>query len=431
MSFIDFSASFGVLPLRSTVHRRTSRFSPQTIDRAPPTLLSAASVSLDQEISALKRSFEEAVQLYQQNLQSAPPLAQLDQRFADLEREQSEPNFWDNTKRVAYVNAELSTVTKLRSRLNQWQSWHDDAVVALDMLQETSDSEEQTMLLDELRDALTQLQTDCSAAALEWLLSGPYDQANARLLITAGAGGTEANDWVDMLYRMYERYCTRTFTSVRVLDRPPGDVTGSKAVEVLVTGPYAYGMLAGEKGAHRLVRISPYNAQNKRQTTFAGVDVMPELEEDAVVDVPVEDGDLEWSFFRSGGAGGQNQNKVSSGVRLVHKPSGITVRCTEERSQQLNRKVALTRLKAQLKVIAEQERLETVAQIRGDMVEARWGAQIRNYVLHPYKQVKDQRSGWEISDAEGFLNGEYLDDCIGAYLRHSRAKEQEEQTDPL
>lgn len=400
----------------------------------------ASTFSLDQDLMEMKRQYEAASELMQKNQQSAGvSREQLASRIADLEREQSDPSFWDesNAARAAAVNAQLSEATSLAARFDSWDEWHGDATAALEMLDNTLDDsssscilsrEEQQMLLDELTNAVTRLNRDNVQAELEWLLSGPYDDSAARIYITAGAGGTEANDWVDMLARMYQRYCDkRQDFTCQTIDAVPGDQVGFKSVELLVTGPRAYGWLQGEKGAHRLVRISPFNAQNKRQTTFAGVDVAPDLPENdqTVRDLVLPEADLEITNSRSGGSGGQNVNKVSSAVRIKHLPSGLAVRCTEERSQLQNREIALNRLKAQLLAIAQEQRVREIQEIRGDMVEASWGAQIRNYVLHPYKQVKDQRTGWETSNAVPFLDGELLDDCVGAYLRWKAEKERQ------
>jgi peptide chain release factor 2 len=201
-------------------------------------------------------------------------------------------------------------------------------------------------------------------------------------------------------------------------------------MELLVTGPKAYGWLQGEKGAHRLVRISPYNAMGKRQTTFAGVDVTPELPPatlDKLADIVIPETELEVTTMRSSGKGGQHVNKVSSGVRMKHLPSGISIRCTEERSQLANKNIALHRLKAQLLVIAQEQRMQEIRDVRGDIVEASWGTQIRSYVLHPYRQVKDTRTGWETTQTQSFLDGsEFLEDCIGTYLRHKAEKERKD-----
>ena len=405
--------------------------------------------SFQQDFTQVKQEVQYAMTLFEKNLRSATSAAILQAAIADLEREQSNPDFWDdsNNERASSVNAQLSEYTRLLTRIQQWQRWAGDCQAALEMLQEDKDHtssssssssstagdgllsvDEQQMLVQELRDACTKLQEDGQTYELELLLSGPYDSAPARLTLTAGAGGTEANDWVADLKRMYERHAAKMGFTCTVEDSQSGDV-GFKSVDMLITGPNAYGWFQGEKGAHRLVRLSPFNANNKRQTTFAGVDVAPDvLNEDDIKDIHIPDNEMEITTMRSGGAGGQNVNKLDTAVRIKHLPSGLQVKCTQERSQSMNREIALKRLKAQLLVIAREQRVQEIKEIRGDIVEASWGAQIRNYVLHPYKMVKDQRTGWETSNAQAFLDGELLDDCIGAYLRHKADQEAATET---
>ncbi len=395
----------------------------------------------DETLIETKRQFQQAVEIYQSNLRSTP--TNLDQIVKDLETESSDASFWDsdNKQRNTIVTSQMSQYTRLKSQLQRWKSWKDDAEVALDMLQEEATKkdgsssssssfteEEKVALLEELQSAVQQLFVENERYQLELLLSGPYDHQPCRLVLTAGAGGTEACDWVADLRRMYERHAERMGFSLLVEDSQPGEVVGYKSVEMVISGGpehHPYGWFKGEKGAHRLVRLSPFNANNKRQTTFAGVDVAPLLtDETSLQTIVIPDKDLEITFMRSGGAGGQNVNKVNSAVRIKHLPSGLNVKCTQERSQALNKDIAMQRLKAQLLAIAQEQQVAKIQEIRGDQVEASWGAQIRNYVLHPYKLIKDQRTGWETSDTQGFLDGD-LEMCIGTLLRHKAQVEQE------
>ncbi|KAL7552542.1 hypothetical protein ACHAWF_015791 [Thalassiosira exigua] len=390
------------------------------------------------DLSSLRRLLSEASALHERNLASTPPLEQIRSRLSDLEEERSDPSFWEapNAVRNVVVTREVAKYTKLRDGMEAWASLSEDAEGALEMLEEmlvdgdgsdVGDDEMIALAAEECRSSAQTLLELSQRYELETLLSGPYDASPCRLILTAGAGGTEACDWVSILYRMYSRYASSKGMTVTTLDESPGDVVGYKRVELLVEGEDPYGWLRGERGAHRLVRLSPFNANNKRQTTFAGVDVVPVLEDEVVSDVDIPDGELEVTTMRSGGKGGQNVNKVETGVRMKHLPSGISVRCTQERSQLMNKKLALRRLKAQLLAIAQEAKLKDINAIRGDMVEAGWGAQIRNYVLQPYKMIKDVRSGWETSDTEGVLDGgPALEHCVGAWLRWTREREEEE-----
>ncbi len=322
----------------------------------------------------------------------------------------AQPNFWNDQTSAQQTLQELNDLKSHLQQLDQWQANLEDARAVLELLE----LEEDPALLEEAHSNVTQLSQDLDQWELQQLLSGLYDAKGAVLTINAGAGGTDAQDWAEMLLRMYFRWAEDHRYKVHEVERSDGDEAGVKSVTLEIDGRYAYGYLKAEKGTHRLVRISPFNANDKRQTSFAGVEIMPLIDNSVQLDIPAKD--LEITTTRAGGKGGQNVNKVETAVRILHIPTGIAVRCTQERSQLQNKEKALVILKAKLLIIAQEQKAKEIADIRGDMVEAAWGNQIRNYVFHPYQMVKDLRTGVETTAITDVMNGD-LDPFIQAYLR--------------
>ena len=334
-----------------------------------------------------------------ENLKEALAIDRLKAEVEVLEKESAAPDFWDDMENSQKV---MQKIGSLKAKVTGYESLKSDYEDALVMI-ELADEEGDLSLLDDCTASVKDIETRVEDMTLSTLLSGEFDGKNALLTFHAGAGGTEAQDWAEMLFRMYNRWGERHGYKVSTLDYLDGDVAGIKSATILVEGENAYGYLKGEMGIHRLVRVSPFDSSGRRHTSFASVEVMPEIDDDVNVDIREED--IKMDVYRASGAGGQKVNKTSSAVRLTHIPTGIVVSCQIERSQHQNREVAMRMLKSKLVEIKERENLERIEDIKGDQKEIAWGSQIRSYVFMPYTLAKDHRTVFEMCNITAVMDG--------------------------
>jgi peptide chain release factor 2 len=331
------------------------------------------------------------------------------QEAARLEDETAQDGFWNDLERSQKVQQRLKQLQNKITRQEKLFAAWEDLIALCEMGQEAEDEE----LLDELKTEYAALETRTAETRMATLLSGEYDNCNAILQFHAGAGGTEAQDWAQMLYRMYTRWVERKGFTYKILDYEDGDEAGIKSAAISIEGENAYGLLKSENGVHRLVRVSPFDANARRQTSFAAVEVMPELENDESIEI--RDEDIEMQVYRASGAGGQHVNKTSSAVRLIHKPTGIVVASQQERSQFQNKDNCMKMLRAKLLELKAQQHAEKISDIKGVQMKIEWGSQIRSYVFMPYQMVKDTRTGYETGGIDAVMDGE-LDGFLNAYL---------------
>ncbi|MBP3435458.1 MAG: peptide chain release factor 2 [Clostridia bacterium] len=345
-------------------------------------------------------------------LSEAIGLAAMEKELAELDMRAAEPGFWDNMENAQKITQRAASLKDSIERYNRLVTAYHDNLTLIEL----ADEEEDLSLLPECEEGVEHVESELESQRLATLLTGEYDKKNAIVTFHAGSGGTEAQDWAEMLYRMYTHWAEKRGFTYKLLDYLDGDEAGIKSACIQVNGENAYGYLKGEAGVHRLVRVSPFDAAGRRHTSFSAVEVLPELDDSIQIEIRPED--IKMDVFRSSGAGGQHINKTSSAVRLTHIPTGIVVACQTERSQFQNRDTAMNMLKAKLMEIKEREHLDRIEDIKGTQAQIAWGSQIRSYVFMPYTLAKDHRTGYEMGNINAVMDGE-IDGFINAYLTAS------------
>ena len=357
---------------------------------------------LKQELSGLEKSIKD--------LEASLDISGKNEKIAELEKEAAAQDFWDDMENSQKV---LQKTKQLKDKVAAYEglktAW-EDALVLIDLANEENDEG----MLPEIKKTVAEITESVDKMTLETLLSGNYDRCNAIMTFHAGAGGTEAQDWVEMLMRMYQMYAQKNGYTTETIDILPGDDAGVKSATISINGLNAYGYLKAEKGVHRLVRISPFDASGRRHTSFASIEVMPEIDDE--IEITIRPEDIKVDTYRSSGAGGQHINKTDSAVRITHIPTGIVTSCQTQRSQHQNKDYAMKMLKAKLAELAEQQQKEKIEDIKGVQKEIAWGSQIRSYVFHPYNLVKDHRTGFEMGNIGAVMDGD-LNGFINAYLK--------------